>query len=407
MADYFPLLARAVAALDAADARRAVYQHARGALMTQLSALTPALEDSEITRERLQLEEAIRKVETNALLRRLAEANGVSATEAVGEFTPKMKRQHGHNTSAQLIGDNDPFAGLGSGTADAVTKVRRPTVEALTSLAERIKERKHTAAFAAQDGVFRFATITTEADRKVAIDPLTRELQLELRRKARELSNRTLRLSNQDGWSGLAEAAGLIAEAIDRPAAEIADEIGAVWRLSISLGGFVEQDAEARARPGGTVEPLETDELRFLRELATTAGPWIRRFPTGRMLDDETHEFSPRGEIDPAMKFFRRAEQAALFRDDDAKAIRIALSANDRDAACANRARSWSILAVRNAGIAMIRVLGVGAAEDGMRIATELVKRIEMVVLDSEEELLELLSPRTRILNIVLRRSED
>src|SRR5258708_29986659 len=106
MADSSPLLARAVAALDAADARRAVYQHARGGLMTPLSALTPALQDAEITRERLQLEEAIRKVETNALLRRLAEANGsASAIEAVGESVPRAKRQHGDNPSAQLMCD--------------------------------------------------------------------------------------------------------------------------------------------------------------------------------------------------------------------------------------------------------------------------------------------------------------
>ena len=65
MADYHPLIARAVAELDnnTGEARRALYERARAALVAQLRGVTPALGESDITRERLALEEAIRKVE--------------------------------------------------------------------------------------------------------------------------------------------------------------------------------------------------------------------------------------------------------------------------------------------------------------------------------------------------------
>src|SRR5436190_23411798 len=68
MADYHPLIARAVAGLDknTGEARRALYERARTALVAQLRGVQPALEESEITRERLALEEAIRKVEAEA-----------------------------------------------------------------------------------------------------------------------------------------------------------------------------------------------------------------------------------------------------------------------------------------------------------------------------------------------------
>lgn len=68
MADYYPLIARAVAGLDknTGDARRSLYERARGALVAQLRGVTPALNESDITRERLALEEAIRKVEAEA-----------------------------------------------------------------------------------------------------------------------------------------------------------------------------------------------------------------------------------------------------------------------------------------------------------------------------------------------------
>src|SRR4029079_16080193 len=68
MADYHPLISRAVTGLDknTGENRRALYERARVALVAQLRGGVPALEESEITRERLALEEAIRKVEAEA-----------------------------------------------------------------------------------------------------------------------------------------------------------------------------------------------------------------------------------------------------------------------------------------------------------------------------------------------------
>src|SRR5215475_13296859 len=68
MADYYPLINKAVASLDKStgEARRALYERARTALVTQLRGVQPALSETDITRERLALEEAIRKVEAEA-----------------------------------------------------------------------------------------------------------------------------------------------------------------------------------------------------------------------------------------------------------------------------------------------------------------------------------------------------
>ena len=71
MADYHPLVARAVSGLDknTGENRRALYERARAALVAQLRNVEPALDESDITRERLALEEAIRKVEAEAVKR--------------------------------------------------------------------------------------------------------------------------------------------------------------------------------------------------------------------------------------------------------------------------------------------------------------------------------------------------
>lgn len=65
---YYQLIARAVDGLDknTGEARRALYERARNALVAQLRSNQPVLVLADITRERLALEEAIRKVEAEA-----------------------------------------------------------------------------------------------------------------------------------------------------------------------------------------------------------------------------------------------------------------------------------------------------------------------------------------------------
>jgi hypothetical protein len=84
MADYYPLIARAIAGLDPSapgESRRALYVRAREALIAQLRSVQPPLSEAEITRERLSLEEAVRKVESEAA-QRAREASRSGAGDA-------------------------------------------------------------------------------------------------------------------------------------------------------------------------------------------------------------------------------------------------------------------------------------------------------------------------------------
>lgn len=68
MAEYYTVLRRAIAGIDpnVPETRRAVYDKARNALIGQLKAVDPPLTTAEISRQRLELEEAIRRVEREA-----------------------------------------------------------------------------------------------------------------------------------------------------------------------------------------------------------------------------------------------------------------------------------------------------------------------------------------------------
>jgi hypothetical protein len=85
MADYYPLIARAISGLDAnapGEQRRALYERARTALIAQLRSVEPPLSESEITRERLSLEEAVRKVESEAAQRAREATRGSRSGDA-------------------------------------------------------------------------------------------------------------------------------------------------------------------------------------------------------------------------------------------------------------------------------------------------------------------------------------
>lgn len=91
MTDYQPLLARALKGLDrnTSETRRAVYDRARQALLNQLRSVNPPMADADITRERLALEDAIRKTETEAVL---SEPHSVRAPSVASGAAPATAR---------------------------------------------------------------------------------------------------------------------------------------------------------------------------------------------------------------------------------------------------------------------------------------------------------------------------
>ncbi|MBS0534364.1 MAG: hypothetical protein JSR72_09940 [Proteobacteria bacterium] len=103
MADYYPLIARAVAGLDknTGENRRALYERARAALVNQLRGVDPPLDEADITRERLGLEDAIRRLEAEAAKKASeepAEADEASPTlrdQALRNFRDTMAEAEG------------------------------------------------------------------------------------------------------------------------------------------------------------------------------------------------------------------------------------------------------------------------------------------------------------------------
>src|SRR5581483_9407429 len=96
MADYIPLISRAVSGLqqNTGENRRALYERARAALLAQLRGVQPPLDEADITRERLALEEAIRQVESEAGAREQPAAAAPAGRAEAADAMPSL-RDHG------------------------------------------------------------------------------------------------------------------------------------------------------------------------------------------------------------------------------------------------------------------------------------------------------------------------
>lgn len=128
MADYLPLISRAVDGLEknTGENRRALYERARAALVNQLRGVEPPLEEAEITRERLALEEAIRNVETEAAKR--VDLDETPAPSPPAREGSSFLRDKGLRDFRQTVGEVDE---LGDAAAVA-NRSARETYEHVT-----------------------------------------------------------------------------------------------------------------------------------------------------------------------------------------------------------------------------------------------------------------------------------
>jgi len=363
MIDYHALILRTVTGLDpnTEETRRLVYERTRAALAQHLLALNPPLGEGERMHQRLALEEAFRRVEAEV-------AKAAQTGRTIQDFA-----------HAIFVADS------------------------LRRLAGTVEQSPHGAAVSrGADGALDLASPTTPADQATTTVPFFEHRLSEMRRNAEALDTLATPMAEQPSWHGLAHAARLTRNLLNQPAEEVARGVAQLWILSTCLAAHIERNEDARSGHAAVAPALDPAVLQALREFVFVAGPWVRRFPSGRALDDLSREQEhPPEHVEPTIEFFRRAREADLVRDEDARAIWIALDAGRSVSVPAAKARSWAIGTVANIAVAMVdelaRLPDAGQDETGEDVKTlaEIAQRIERVIRDSESELLIILGPRS------------
>jgi len=138
MADYHPLITRAVEGLsnNTAEARRTLYERARAALVAQLRGIDPPLSEAEITRERLALEDAIRKVEAESVRKARAEPRpGPVAPRAINAQNRQSTGGAAPAATPAAVAGRDAWRDRQSGTPGEAAPMRAEAK--LTDLPQR------------------------------------------------------------------------------------------------------------------------------------------------------------------------------------------------------------------------------------------------------------------------------
>ncbi len=127
MADYYPLLAKAVAGLSNStpEARRSIYERARKALFGQLRSLEPPVPEAVIEREARALEEAVARLEVELSLEAPAlDETPPAGPQPISTPPPSEPRQIGAASRADPETIPGPLAPAGE--AEAAGEIREP-----------------------------------------------------------------------------------------------------------------------------------------------------------------------------------------------------------------------------------------------------------------------------------------
>jgi hypothetical protein len=138
MADYHPLIARAVEGLSdrSPDMRRAVYERARTALLGQLRSLDPPLSEADIERESVSLDDAIRRVEAS-----FAEQPPASPPEPVAASAPSPMVRPFPPSAPVHVADHEAFQSddepVEASPVEDDATAARPRIESRTPTRQR------------------------------------------------------------------------------------------------------------------------------------------------------------------------------------------------------------------------------------------------------------------------------
>ncbi len=127
MADFYPVLSRAIARLtqQTPEARRAIYDRAGQVLVAQLRSVAPPMAEADISRQRMQLDDVIARIEREQQL--VQDARREAFPETLPEIVPEI-------VPAAVVGpEPEPSAkadGAGSAAEDEAISAVMPGAEA-------------------------------------------------------------------------------------------------------------------------------------------------------------------------------------------------------------------------------------------------------------------------------------
>ena len=190
-----------------------------------------------------------------------------------------------------------------------------------------------------------------EADRDATADPEVRRLYVANRAKAADVVAMVKRYVPATGseWDHLETDTAALAEVLAQPLERLPEQVTTLWERSVRVASSLFQDEHLRAAPEADKAPLDADLHQALADLVGSVGPWVRSFPTARLLDDQRGAFlRTKLLFDPAKQVSRDALAAKVVTPLVDSTFRSAIDVAERGDAAAEKAGFYAISGLRN-----------------------------------------------------------
>jgi hypothetical protein len=233
-------------------------------------------------------------------------------------------------------------------------------------------------------------------DRSVALQPMTQQMHSAVREKAHAFAGLAQRLDNQPGWTGIGRSSSALAHLLDRRTETVPDILGLLYPAAIELGSFLELDQQLASAQDSYAAPLEPEMRRPLGDLVRSLAPWLRAFPSVRVMDDEASQFLVQAAaLTPVMEVVQSARDCQLLSEADIEVFTQLRDAAERGAFQAGKAggraqRSATNLVIRSA--AFLGTFFVGAVSSDYATTSPLVHKAGQFLTQSERAISELVA---------------
>ena len=221
-----------------------------------------------------------------------------------------------------------------------------------------------------------------EADITAATDPVVRQLYPPNHDKAAALAALVKRRANILGseWDDLAPAVTALAEVLDQPLDRLPEQIATLWERSVRVASLLLMDKRLLAAPEADKTPLEADMHRALDDMVGSLAPWVRSFPSARLLDDQRGEFlRTRALFEPARWVIAQAVADGVVTPVVGATIQGNIATAERGDAQAEKAGHYAIRGVRNALVSAAGYAAgflAGAAASGYANHSPLIDKV-------------------------------
>ncbi|MEM7301423.1 MAG: hypothetical protein AAF468_10100 [Pseudomonadota bacterium] len=196
-------------------------------------------------------------------------------------------------------------------------------------------------------------------------------------------------IEEEYNWEGFDPDFARLNQAYACAPQELAEQIDVLYDTTVTFGSYLEMDQDLRENPQGNKTALTASHRRQFEDIVRSIAPFVRRFPAGREMDEETGAFLHELSGDLAKRVVIAARQNDVITSQDAERVRALLAAIEREGLPARKAQTRGEHTARNLVLATVWGM-VGMVGARTLDKTELFQKVTQFLASNVDEAIEI-----------------